>query len=167
MANSLRDPKIRSLLVDRFASHGITQERLLLRNGAPRDQYYATYAEVDIVLDPFPRTGGTTTAEALWMGVPVVTLAGQRYVERISASKLTAVGLEDLIADCEEHYIEKALSLAHDPIRRAELRTGLRNGMAKSSLCNGEDLARAMESAYKIMWARYLSEKGLLTIHSG
>ena len=158
MAKSLGDPKIRSLLLEKFASHGITQERLLLRKGAPYSQYYATYAEVDIVLDPFPRTGGTTTAEALWMGVPVVTLAGQRYVERISASKLTAVGLQDLIAHSPDEYIEKALSLASDPARRAELRKNARERMAQSPLCDAESLARAMESAYRSMWDRYLSE---------
>ncbi len=158
MARALGDPTIRSLLIEKFASHDIPQERLLLRKAVPYSQYYATYAEVDIVLDPFPRTGGTTTAEALWMGVPVVTLAGQRYVERISASKLTAVGLKDLITKSGEEYIEKALSLAHDPVRRAELRANLRERMAQSPLCDGESLARAIESAYKCMWDRYLSE---------
>lgn len=156
MGKPLRDQKVGSLLTDKFANYGITQERLMLRNGAPYDQYYATYAEVDIVLDPFPRTGGTTTAEALWMGVPVVTLAGQRYVERISASKLTALGMEELIANSQEEYIEKALSLAHDPLRRATLRANLRKNMAQSSLCNGGDLTRVMESAYRFMWERFL-----------
>jgi predicted O-linked N-acetylglucosamine transferase (SPINDLY family) len=157
MARALRDPKIRALLEQKFASHGIPQERLLLRHGAPYDQYYATYAEVDIVLDPFPRTGGTTTAEALWMGVPVVTLAGQRYVERISASKLTALGLEDLIANSQEEYIETALSLANDQHRRTTLRANLRKRMAQSPLRDGGDLAREMESAYRSMWERFLA----------
>jgi predicted O-linked N-acetylglucosamine transferase (SPINDLY family) len=157
MARTLGDPMNRSLLTEGFASHGIAPERLLLRKGAPYRQYYATYADVDIALDPFPRTGGTTTAEALWMGVPVVTLAGQRYVERISASKLTAVGLEDLIAGSREEYIEKAISLAHDPARRADLRRNLRERMAQSPLCDGEGLARAMEFAYTDMWNRYLA----------
>lgn len=157
MARMLDDPMTRSRLSAMFASHGIAEGRLLLRKGAPRDQYYATYAEVDIALDPFPRTGGTTTAESLWMGVPVVTLAGQRYVERISASKLTAVGLEDLIAKNREEYIEKAVSLARDPARRVELRKNLRARMARSPLCDGKGLARAMESAYTDMWNRYLS----------
>lgn len=163
MARSLGDPKIQSMLVEKFARHGVTQERLLLRNSAPYSQYYATFAEVDIVLDPFPRTGGTTTAEALWMGVPVVTLAGERYVERISASKLTAVGLPDLIANSREEYLEKALSLARDPARRAELRANLRNRMAQSPLCDGDGLARAMEAAYQSVWERQLQGEQIVS----
>lgn len=159
MAKALKDAEVQSRLIGEFASHGIPPERLLLRKGAAYSQYFATYAEVDIVLDPFPRTGGTTTAEALWMGVPVVTLAGQRYVERISASKLTAVGLTDLIAGTREEYIEKALSLACDPARRIELRANLREKMARSPLRDGVGLARAMESAYKTMWKRFLSKR--------
>jgi predicted O-linked N-acetylglucosamine transferase (SPINDLY family) len=157
MARLLRDPMVRSRLVAGFAHHGIGEERLILRNGAPYAEYFATYAEVDIVLDPFPRTGGTTTAEALWMGVPVVTLAGQRYVERISASKLKAIGLQDLIAGSPEEYIRKACLLARDPGKRGELRAGLREKMAQSALCDGEGLARSMEAAYLAMW----QEKGL------
>ena len=121
MAKALGESNIQSQLIEKFAKHGITQERLMLRKGVPYSEYYATYAEVDIVLDPFPRTGGTTTAQALWMGVPVVTLAGKRYVERISASKLTAVGLEDLITYSQEEYIEKALALARNSARRTRL----------------------------------------------
>ncbi len=158
MARPLGETKIQSLLAEKFASHGITQNRLILRKGVPYKEYYATYAEVDIVLDTFPRTGGTTTAQALWMGVPVITLAGKRYVERISASKLAAIGLEDLITYSQEEYIEKALSLAHDSSRRADLRENLRRRMAQSPLCNGEDLARTMETAYLSMWERFVSK---------
>lgn len=157
MDRSMKAQMIRTLLLDRFAAHGITQERLLLRNGVPYAQYLATYAEVDVVLDPFPRTGGTTTAEALWMGVPVVTLAGQRYVERISTSKLTALGMQDLIAHSREEYVEKAVSLAKDADLRCALRAELRDRMAQSPLCDGPSLAHAMESAYRTIWARYRS----------
>lgn len=152
MAKALRDPMVRTQLENRFAAIGIAPERLLLRHGAPYSQYFSTYAEVDIVLDPFPRTGGTTTAEALWMGVPVVTLAGQRYVERISASKLTALGLGDLIADDREAYIDKACALARDSNLRGELRMSLRDRMAASPLCDGAGLAHAIEKAYGDMW---------------
>jgi predicted O-linked N-acetylglucosamine transferase (SPINDLY family) len=149
----------RQRLLEQFGGHGITADRLTLRSGAPFEQYLATYAEVDIALDPFPRTGGTTTAEALWMGVPVITLAGQRYVERISTSKLTAVGLQDLVASSREEYIRIALLLARNPSRRAELRGNLRDRMAKSPLCDAAGLANAMESAYESMWQRFLSEQ--------
>lgn len=159
MDGPLSDPKTRQLFVEQFASHGITPERLLIEKGAPLNEYLATYARVDIVLDPFPRTGGTTTAEALWMGVPVITLAGQRYAERISASKLTAIGLEDLITESRSGYIDKAVSLARDPGQRAELRSTLRKRMAQSPLCDGSSLASAMETAYLSMWEQYKSER--------
>jgi predicted O-linked N-acetylglucosamine transferase (SPINDLY family) len=152
MDRPLCDPATRQFILDKFAHCEISSDRLLVKGGAPLQEYLATYAMVDVVLDPFPRTGGTTTAEALWMGVPVVTMAGQCYVERISASKLAAVGLEDLIAHNSNQYIDTALSLAHDPGRRLQLRTNLRTKMAGSPLCDGESLARAMESAYQWMW---------------
>lgn len=158
MDRHMKDPMVRNRLLEGFASHGIGEARLLLREGVPHAQYLATYAEVDVVLDPFPRTGGTTTAEALWMGVPVVTLAGQRYVERISASKLAALGLQDLIAQDREAYIEQAVALARDPERRSVLRASLRERMAQSPLCDGPGLARAMESACRAMWARCQSD---------
>lgn len=159
MEKSLADPSIRQQLTERFAQQGIPAERLLLREGAPFAEYLAVYAEVDIVLDAFPRTGGTTTAEALWLGAPVITLAGRRYAGRISASKLTAIGLTDLIADSREDYVGKAVGLARDPARRAQLRANLREDMASSPLCDGQGLARAMEAAYETMWERYLSQR--------
>lgn len=160
MDRALGDPWVRALLQEKFAAQEIPPERLLLRKGAPYSQYFATYAEVDIVLDPFPRTGGTTTAEALWMGVPVVCLAGQRYVERISASKLSALALTELIAASRTEYIEKAISLAHDPARRRELRESLRDRVAQSPLGDAAGLARAMESAYTTLWEHALAQPG-------
>ncbi len=158
MNKPLSDPKTRQRLVDQFASHNITADRLFIKHGAPLNEYLTTYAKVDIVLDPFPRTGGTTTAEALWMGVPVITLAGERYAERISASELTALGLEDLISNNQIDYIKKAVALAQDKNRRLQLRTTLRDRMIQSSLCDGIGLARAMETAYLTMWKQYVSE---------
>lgn len=152
---SLASDKIQKQVTDRFADYQIPPERLLLRPNAPMNEYLSTYNEIDIVLDTFPRTGGTTTAEALWMGVPVVTLAGKRYAERISASKLTAVGLEQLIADNREDYVRIAVALARNSALRTELREQLRQQMAQSQLCDGESLAREIESAYRSMWEKH------------
>ena len=157
MDKPLVEARTRRRLAERFVHEGISAEQLMLRAGVPFMHYLATYAEVDIVLDPFPRTGGTVTAEALWMGVPVVTLAGRYYVERISASKLTALGLEDLITRSQEEYLDRAVSLARDPGRREVLRTGLRERMRQSPLCDGKELAEAMEVAYRTMWEQYVS----------
>jgi predicted O-linked N-acetylglucosamine transferase (SPINDLY family) len=158
MDGSLAGDKIRKQVTDRFANYQIPPERLLLRPNASMREYLSTYNEIDIVLDTFPRTGGTTTAEALWMGVPVVTLAGKRYAERISASKLTAVGLEQLIADNREDYVRIAVALARNSAFRIELRAQLRRRMAQSPLCDTESLAREIELAYRAMWEKYCSE---------
>lgn len=154
MDKYLGEKATRELLAQRFARHGITAERLLMRPGAALAEYLATYAEVDVVLDAFPRTGGTTTVEALWMGVPVVVLAGQRYAGRISVSKLTAVGLEALITESSDAYVRKAVTLAQDYGYRSTLRADLRDRMAASPLCDRQGLARAIESAYVDMWQR-------------
>jgi predicted O-linked N-acetylglucosamine transferase (SPINDLY family) len=157
MDKHLADVELKRQLLQRFADHDIPPERLILHNRLPYEQYLATYAEVDLVLDPFPRTGGTTTAEALWMGVPVITLAGQRYVERISMSKLTALGLPALITHTRDEYVDTAVALAQDAAARQHLRSGLRERMAASPLCDGVTLARAMESAFRGMWQHCLA----------
>ena len=155
---ALSELRTRQRLLKKFSHYGIPAERLILRGYVPHAEYMAAYSEVDIMLDTFPRTGGTTTAEALWMGVPVVTLAGQRYVERISASKLVAVGLEDLITYSREEYIDKAVALANDSARRIRLRHDLRERMRQSALCDAEGLALVVENAYQDMWERYLMQ---------
>ncbi|MFV1998428.1 MAG: tetratricopeptide repeat protein [Acidiferrobacterales bacterium] len=154
MDKSLGDARARQRLAGQFAQNDIHIDRLSINTGLPYREYLATYSQIDIVLDAFPRTGGTTTAEALWMGVPVVALAGRSYAGRISASKLAALGLEDLIAHSREDYIDKAVALAREPDRRAALRAKLREKMAESQLCDGRGLALAMENAYLRMWER-------------
>jgi len=109
---------------------------------------------MDIALDPFPRTGGATTADALWMGVPVITLAGERMIERQGVSMLEAVGLGECIAVSRTDYVKRAVGLAHDSGRRQVLRAGLRSRMQASPLCDAEGLAQSIEAAYLEMWAR-------------
>ena len=151
---ALRDEGMCAEVRARFAAEGVAAERLELRGATP--DYLAEYGEVDIALDPFPRTGGATTADALWMGVPVVTLAGERMIERQGASLLRAVGLGELIATDREDYIAKVVALARDDQRRTGLRAGLRARMAESELCDGRGLAAALETAYREMWQRYI-----------
>ncbi len=140
----------RADVVDAFARRGIPADRLELR---PRSEdYLPTYDEIDIALDPFPRTGGVTTADALWMGVPVVTLAGRRMIERQGASLLTAAGLESLIAETVDDYIRIAIELARDEARRRALRDGMRARLRSSGLLSGADMARRLEEAYRGIW---------------
>lgn len=138
-----------------FGEHGVDGGRI--RVLPQTETYLDEYNTIDIALDPSPRTGGATTADALWMGVPVVSLAGERYIERQGASMLSAVGLSGLVAADEEEYVSIAVGLAGDPERLAGLRSTLRGRMAKSALCDGPGLARTLEDAYRDMWKRYLS----------
>jgi predicted O-linked N-acetylglucosamine transferase (SPINDLY family) len=107
---------------------------------------------VDIALDPFPYNGTTTTCEALYMGVPVVTLAGTMHPGRVGASLLTCVGLPDLIAHSEDEYLAIAQRLAADPARRTNLRSELRGMVLRSPLCDAPSFATRMEAALRRMW---------------
>jgi predicted O-linked N-acetylglucosamine transferase (SPINDLY family) len=139
-----------------FARHGIAGERLgLLGWTAGPEAHLESYRRVDIALDPFPYNGTTTTCEALWMGVPVVTLRGDRHAARMGASLLVPLGLDALVAGDEAGYLEIAAALAADPERRARLRAELRPRMAAAPLCDETALAGRLQEAYRIMWRRW------------
>lgn len=123
-------PAFRANMEALFASEGVSAERLIFVD--IRGAHMPHYNEMDIALDTFPQTGGTTTCETLWMGVPVVTLVGEAMFERLSYSILSNAGLGDLCAKSRQEYVDIALKLAADPARRAALRTDLR-GMLKAS----------------------------------
>jgi predicted O-linked N-acetylglucosamine transferase (SPINDLY family) len=137
----------------RFLAAGIDPARLdILPRAAGTAAHLAAYARVDVALDPFPYNGTTTTCEALWMGVPVITRAGDRHASRVGASLLHRVGLDDLVADADDAYLRAAVALAGDPARIAALRASLRERMRASPLCNAHGFARALEAAYRAMW---------------
>ena len=117
------------------------------------------YGEVDICLDTNPYTGCTTTCDALWMGVPVITLAGGRKVERMSTSILQAIGREEWIASSVEEFVEKAVRLSSNPDRLRQMREQQRELLERSPLRDPGSLARALEQAYRSMWQRYLQEE--------
>lgn len=120
-----------------FAKHGISSDRLYVRNNrAEKRSHFAYYNEIDISLDTFPVTGGTTTCDAIWMGVPVVALVGPAYHHRISSAILKHCGLEDLCADTHDEFVAKAVALANDPERLAFWRANLRQTMIESPLCD-------------------------------
>jgi len=157
-AKQLSDEGERRKWQERFVAQGIGAERLELRSRTESlEAHLEMYGEVDIALDSMPRTGGTTTAEALYMGVPVISLAGERFIERLSASMLEAVGLDELVATSSEDYIGKAIELAGDGARRTRLRHDLRGRMEASGLCDAAGLTRSLEQAYAQMWQQYLS----------
>jgi protein O-GlcNAc transferase len=136
----------------KFVDRGIDSSRVEFAGMAPMPEYLRQHHGIDIALDPFPYGGGTTTCDALWMGVPVVTLAGRRAVGRAGVSLLNNVGLPQLIAQTPEQYIAIATSLAGDLRKLAEIRGGLRQGMRGSPLMDARRFARDMEDAYRSMW---------------
>ncbi len=156
-ARQLADPFIQEKISAQFAQNGIKSEQLILLPSTP--SHMADYNKVDIALDTFPRTGGVTTADALWMGVPVITLAGQRYIERQGASILKAIGLDELITLTHEEYMTRVITLAKDHTQRKELKTSLRERMANSRLCDGRDMAQALENTYRKMWYTWCGEE--------
>ena len=117
-----------------------------------RSDHLALWNEIDVALDSSPFNGSTTTFEALWMGVPVVTLAGANFVGRISASFLSHVGLSDLAAEDLDGYVDRAVALVGNRARLAALRTGLRARVAASTLCDAKAHAQALEAVYRDLW---------------
>jgi len=151
-AKSLVDQATREALLAQFAELGIAAERLIVSEYTQSPQHLKSYHQVDIALDSFPFTGGTTTFEALWMGVPVVTLVGERHVSRQGLSILSVLGLTDLIADTPEAYVDRAVSVARDIQALQQLRGGMREKMQTSPLMDGVSFTRDLEARYREMW---------------
>jgi len=122
--------------------------------------HLGTYGRVDIGLDPFPYNGTTTTCEALWMGVPVIALAGDRFIARVGESLLNSTGLGDWLAKTEDEYIARAVAAAADLPALAALRQGLRAQVAASPLCDAPRFARNLEAAFREMWTLWCSRQG-------
>lgn len=151
-----RTPMARQRLIDAFAAEGVEADRLIfLWEGRARREHLEQVARVDVALDLFPFNGWTTTFEALWMGVPVVALAGNRFLARIGASFLTAAGLGEHVAGTPETYVDIAVGLARNAALRSDLRRNLRGRVAASPLCNAEAYVRSVEAAYRAMWQRW------------
>lgn len=156
-AAALDDAPNRSRFGELCARHGIATDRLELRGFVPIDQAPAGYAAIDIALDPFPFCGGMTSLEALWLGVPVITLAGQTIASRQSASMLVNLGLAELVADDAAQYVNKAAQLARNLPRLAGVRAGLRQRFTTSPLMDYAGFARELEAAYRHMWLSWIA----------
>jgi predicted O-linked N-acetylglucosamine transferase (SPINDLY family) len=141
-----------------FAQQDISADRVMFVKQVPVAEYFEIYERIDVALDPFPYGGGTTTCDALWMGVPVVSLAGQTAVGRGGVSILSNVGLPELVAQDSEQYVRIAVELAQDLCRLSELRATLRDRMQASPLMNAPRFARNVEAAYRNMWQRWCAK---------
>jgi protein O-GlcNAc transferase len=146
------DPGVATQLAERLQRHGIDPARIRMHGALSREAYLKAHAEVDVILDTFPFSGGTTTCEALWMGVPTLTLAGDTLLSRQGESLLTAAGLQDWVATSVAKYVDKAVALNDDLPRLATLRAGLREQVSVSPLFDTQRFARNFEDALWGMW---------------
>jgi predicted O-linked N-acetylglucosamine transferase (SPINDLY family) len=150
------DPKIAAAIVNAFGRHDIDRDRIDVRAPLPTmTEHLQAYGEIDIALDTFPYNGTTTTCEALWMGVPVVALAGNTHAARVGVSILQQVNLSELIAISAEQYVQTAVMLASDSSRLQTMREGLRNRLAASMLLDAAQITGEIESAYLAMWNQW------------
>ena len=140
---------------DALTQAGVAAERISMHDRLPTKDFWALYAGIDIMLDTFPMNGGTTTCEALWLGVPVVTRSGDIFQSRAGLSILDAMGLDELIAGSDDEYVRIAVGLARDGARLAALRAGLRERMRTSPLTDARAYARDLETAYRGIWRQW------------
>jgi protein O-GlcNAc transferase len=149
------DPAIESRVRGALAARGVEPQRVQLRGASPHHEHLAAYAKVDVALDPIPLGGGVTTLEAAWMGVPTITVLGDRISGRTSATILAAVGLQDWIAATPDHYVALAQAHAADVKGLAALRPALRERLAASVICDHAAYCRTVEAAYRTIWRRW------------
>lgn len=158
--HNLDDPEEKQSVELFLQEQGLNLEQVeLIDSPTLAEDYFALYHRIDIHLDTFPYNGCTTTCDALWMGVPVLTLAGDRKIQRMGNSLLQAIGLGDWIAHSPEEYVNKAITFAQDLEAIAKLRTSLRERFQKSQLGDIEGLTLALENAYQQMWNKLEQEK--------
>jgi predicted O-linked N-acetylglucosamine transferase (SPINDLY family) len=148
---SLDEESNRAELLRRLARRGVAAERVTLSGRAEHYDFLAGYAGVDIALDTFPYNGGTTTTEALWQGVPVLTTNGDRWAGRTSRSLLLAAGLGEWVAEDMAGFVAKGIALLGDPgtpARLAALRAGMRAMLRDSAACDSSGLCAHLEAIY-------------------
>ena len=146
------DAAYRESVLGKFAGLGIEAGRIELRGRSFHRNLLEEYADIDIALDPFPFTGGYTSCEALWMGLPIVTLPGERPVSRQTLCFLTNIGLEELAASSESEYVHKAVELAGNPDRLTHLRGSMRKQMQSSPLMDAKGFAAEFERLLASLW---------------
>lgn len=155
----LREFSVRQRVAEQFAALGIDPARLVLEGISPRIEYLATYQRIDIALDPFPYTGGTTTMEALWMGVPVLTLQGDGFLSRQGVGIAMNVGLADWVASNLDDYVARAKAHTADLQALNALRSELRARLLASPMCDAPRFAQHFEAALRDMWQAWCSQQ--------
>ncbi|HEY3308659.1 MAG TPA: tetratricopeptide repeat protein [Desulfuromonadaceae bacterium] len=160
---TLNDGAIRDYYRMLFSMYGIPRRQIEFRGQSPLFIMRDEYNDIDIALDPFPFTGGITSCEALWMGIPVITLAGERPVSRQTKGFLNMIGLDELSSATISGYIDCAIQMSGDLERLAALRQGLRQRMASSPLCDGVRFTKKLEDIYCKIWQSWRDKVGAHT----
>jgi predicted O-linked N-acetylglucosamine transferase (SPINDLY family) len=159
-AIALSSEDVRKRLISMCAENGIDPDRLTLRGRTSSfEEHLAFYNQIDVALDTFPYHGTTTTCEALYMGVPVVTLVGNHHCSRVGLSLLSAVGEDNLVTRTPEEYIERAIALAGDVEKRRGLRRNLRGKMEASPLMDQHRFTRGLELQYRELWGKWCRDE--------
>jgi len=158
-ARGLHDPRLQAHFAQAITRHGVAADRLAFEGGSPVRAFLESFSRIDIALDSFPYTGGSTTRYTLWMGVPVITLEGAALYERFSGAILRQIGLAECVASDPAGYVAAAAALAGDPSRLLELRKALRPRLKASALCDVPGHARRLEAAYREMWRRWCARQ--------
>ena len=156
---SLNDSPTRAHYQELFASHAVDIARIQFSTAQDFDAYLAGHSDVDIILDTFPWNGHTVSCHALWMGVPVITLAGNRHVSRMGVSILANLALDYCIADSETTFVAAAAELARNPEQLNALRQGLRNRMLESGLCDSQAFTSQLEAHYRSIWRQWCADR--------
>lgn len=151
--------RTRNRLKEGFARHGVDPARVEFRGRLPFREFLAAHGDADVALDPFPFNGTTTTCHSLWMGVPVVALAGRSHVSRVGVSMLSNMKLRQLVARDEHDYVAIAAGLARNGAGLAALRANLRNRFATAPNADGARCTRSLEQAYATIWAEYCEQR--------
>jgi predicted O-linked N-acetylglucosamine transferase (SPINDLY family) len=152
------DPGVQQRLVNAFALHGVAGARLAFCPKLPLRDFLALHREIDLALDTFPYNGGATSCHSLWMGVPFVTLAGDRYMARMGSSLLEQVGLGEFVARSPDEYVELAARVAGERDRLGALRATLRTRVAASPLVDAQGFVAGLETAYRAMWRAWCED---------
>jgi len=152
-SNFLESPLLSQKILDRMAGNDIASERITLLSA--RDSFHdhlACYHKADIALDTFPFAGATTTFQALWMGIPVISLMGERFISRMGGSISFHAGLENLVVETPQEFVEQAVALANDRRQLRQLRSTMRQCLLSSPLCDGPAYARNVEQVFRTLW---------------
>lgn len=159
MNREIEDPFVSSALCTFFTTNGIDPARIILKGSVTHSEYLAAHQHIDIILDTFPYNGTTTTMDALWMGVPVLSVTGDRYCAHMAEAVLNQAGLQDWVAKDKQDYIRLALKHASDPARLETLRSGMREQLLNSPLLDAPLFAKDFGEALRGMWKKWCEDQ--------